>query len=49
MNDRPSCPECAAGKCANCTNQALDEKTDQWALCACRSCGGALKGWGHGE
>lgn len=43
------CPECVAGKCDNCTGQALDEKTDQFALCACPSCGGALKGWGHGE
>lgn len=35
-----SCPECASGKCVNCTRQVL--MGEQYLLCACAKCGGGL-------
>lgn len=40
----PTCPECAGGKCVNCTVETLDID-DQWGLCSCPKCGGGMAGF----
>lgn len=37
---RLRCPECAQGKCVNCTGHAWDDRTDALVACLCTDCGG---------
>lgn len=35
MSEVTACPECAQGKCVNCTGWAIDEITDEVVECRC--------------
>lgn len=41
MNHPEDCPECRAGKHANCTGQAYDADADAFVPCGCQEGGHA--------